>query len=246
MKKIVTLLAAAGMTLAAQAFPLFPESITFYHAFEDSAVADLANGKDRADVLRKPVFVPGLHGKAMLCGKGGGFLRFTRKDNLNFDKPGTILLFYKPQHWEADKGKKLPRLFFWAIDNGRGYIGLQGANDPKHLCMCERPLHLYFLYGKRLPSKAYEIPPLGKEGCKEVWNMLAFSWAGDKLYVKINDKPAKVLSHPLGLKDSDFPADYFSIGAANFWNYLMDDFTIYNRRLSEDELNQIYKTALKK
>lgn len=228
-------------------FPLFPENLIFYHGFENSLTADLSNGKAEPILKNKnPKFVPGLHGTALFCGKdGGSFLRFSRVGNIDFDNPGTIIFFYKPLNWEADRNKNFPRLFLWGIDSAKGFISLQGANDPKNICMCQRQIHLMFLYGKRIPGKVYTLPPPGKAGCEEKWHMLAFSWAGNRLYVRWNDQPAKILEHPAGITNDDFPADYFSIGSGVNWNYLLDDFMVYSRRISDEELDMIYKAAVK-
>lgn len=226
-------------------FPLFPEDLIFYHGFENSLTADLSSGKAEPVLKNKnPKFEPGLHGSALFCGRDGGtFLRFLRKGNLNFDQPGTVIFFCKPLNWEADRDKNFPRLFFWGIDSGKGFFSLQGANDPKDICMCQRKIHLMFLYGKRIPNKVYELPAIGNAGCEEKWHMFAFSWAGNKLYFKWNDHPAKSVEHSAGVQESDFPADYFSIGSGSHWKYLLDDFMVYSRRLNSEELDLIYKSA---
>ena len=228
-------------------FPLFQEELSFYHSFDKSLTADLSNGKGNPLVGKKnPRYVPGLHGSALFCGKNGGtFLRFPRKNNLDFDVPGTVVFFYKPLKWEADLNKKYPRLFWFGVDSAKGCISFQGANDPKTLCMCQRALHVMFLYGKRIPNKVYVLPSVGKAGCEEKWHMFAFSWAGNKLYLKWNDQRTKVIEHPAGVRNSDFPADYFSFGATETWNYLLDDFMIYSRRLSDSELDQLFAAAKK-
>ena len=228
---------------AQERFPLFSEDLSFYQGFEDSVDADLSAGKEKPVwKAGTPRFESGLRGRALFCGKGGAKLRYQRKDNLNFDRPGTIVFFYRPLNWETEKN--LPRLFFWAIESGKGYIGLQGANDPKNICMCERGFHLMLLFGKRLPVKVYSTPPTGKKGCSG-WHMLAFSWAGDQLFVKWDDQPSKVFANGMALQDSDFPENSFSVGSDSHWNYLLDDFMVYARRITDEELNQLYQANMK-
>ena len=228
---------------AREEFPLFSEDLSFYQGFEESVEADLSLGRSTPVWKAGSVsFRDGLRGRALFCGRGGAKIRYRRKENLDFGRPGTIVFFYRGLNWEAEKN--LPRLFFWAVESSRGYIGLQGANDPKHLCMCERGFQLMLLYGKRLPQKVYAVPPTGKQGCGS-WHMLAFSWAGAQLFVKWDDRPSKVYTNALPLMDEDFPEDSFSIGADTLWNYLLDDFMIYRRRISEEELNRLYHANLK-
>ncbi len=238
---LLTMLLGAS---AQELFPPFSGDLSFYHGFEDSAVADLTLGSEKSILtLGKLRFEAGLHGKALFCGAGGAKLRFQRAGNLNFDSPGTIVFFYKPIEWEGDVEKKFPRLFFWAIESNKGYIGLQGANDPKNICMCQRDFHLMLLFGARLPSKTYVFPRPGEAGCKG-WHMLACSWAGEQFFVKWDKLPAKAVSNGMAVQESDFPANSFSLGNNTHWRYLMDDFMIYKRRLTDDELNQLYDQAL--
>lgn len=224
--------------------PPFSEDITFYQSFDNGEEADLSVGKPRVIWKSGEIrFEEGLRGKALVCGSNGGKLRFNRAGNLNFDKPGTIVCFYRPINWETEKN--LPRLFLWGIESASGYIGFQGANDPKKVCMCRRPFQLMLLYGKRLPQKVYSIPAPGEKGCSG-WHMLAFSWAGDQLFLKWDREPAKLFANGLPLTDNDFPDDHFSIGSSDLWKYLLDDFIVYGRKLSNDELNQLYDDTIKK
>ncbi len=241
--RILFILFAALTCMAQEQFPLFSEDLSFYHGFEDSATADLALDKETPIVKMGTVkFAPGLRGKALVCGKDGAKLRFRRGENLNFDRPGTIVFFYKPVDWE--KEEKYPRLFLWGIESNKGYIGLQGANDPKNICMCQRQFHLMLLFGKRLPVKVHVTPAPGKKGCSG-WHMLAFSWAGNQFFIKWDDQPAKTIANGLALQESDFPEQSLSIGSNSHWKYLMDDFMIYKRRLAEDELNQLFYANMK-
>lgn len=237
----------AGMMLSAAGsgtYPLFSEDLSFYQSHDNGAAADLCIGKPN-NIWKngKIVYQKGLRGKALLCGKNGAVLRYFRKGNMNFDQPGTIVFFYKPVNWEQDKVNKWPRLFFWGIESAHGYIGLQGANDPKNLCMCDRPFHLMLLYGKRLPSKVFGLPAPGAKGCTG-WHMMAFAWAGEKLFLKFDKTTMKQFDFPNQLTEKDFPADNFSIGSASCWSWLQDEFAIYSRKLSDEELNEIYEATI--
>ena len=138
--------------------------------------------------------------------------------------------------------QKLQRMFIWGIESSQGYIGIQGANDPKNLCMNDREFHLMFLYGKRIPSATYCIPPPGAAG-RDGWHMIALSWAGAEYAFKWDHRPLLKFNHPMQVKDSDFPCPVFSIGSASAWNYLLDDVVIYKRRLSNDELDALFRSA---
>ena len=75
--------------------------------------------------------------------------------------------------------------------------------------------------------------------------MISFAWAGDKLYLKFDKEDLKQFEFPQQLKESDFPANDFTIGSASIWRYLMDEFMIYNRKLSDNELNSIFDALIK-
>lgn len=75
--------------------------------------------------------------------------------------------------------------------------------------------------------------------------MLAFSWAGAQLFVKWDDQPSKVFANGMALTDGDFPENSFSVGSDSLWNYLLDDFMIYTRRITDEELNQLYQANMK-
>ena len=238
-----TLAAIFLLSLGAMAqmnFPPFSPDLSFYHSFDEGAEADLALGGEKVVWKSGTVhFAEGRRGGlALVCGKGGALLRFSRRGSLDFSRPGTIVVFYRPLGWEEQTKERWPRLFLWGIESNQGYIGLQGANDPKDRCMCERPFHLMLLYGKRLPNAAYSIPAPGKTGCAG-WHFLAFTWAGAELSVKYDAQPPRHFSHPLPLQENDFPCTHFSIGSSSHWKYLLDDVIIYRRRLSPDELEQI-------
>ncbi len=244
MRTISIILLLALPTMAQLFFPPYAADITFYHSFDTGPEADLALGGEKvvwhAGTIK---FADGMRGgKALVCGAGGALLRFNRKDTMNFDHPGTIVLFYHPLDWEAQTAKNLPRMFLWGIESSQGYIGIQGANDPKSRCMNDREFHLMFLYGKRIPSATYCIPPPGAAG-RDGWHMIALSWAGAEYSFKWDQRPLLKFTHPIPVKDSDFPCTVFSIGTASAWNYLLDDVIIYKRRLSNDELDALFRSA---
>ena len=235
------------MALSASAQIIFPPhaaDITFYHSFDNGPEADLALGGVKVDWQNGTIkFGEGLRGsKALVCGAGGGLLRFNRKNTLDFDHPGTLVLFYRPFGWEEQATQKLQRMFIWGIESSKGYIGIQGANDPKSLCMNDREFHLMFLYGARIPSATYCIPPPGAAG-RDGWHMIALTWAGAEYSFKWDRRPLLKFTHPMPVKDSDFPCPVFSIGTASAWNYMLDDVIIYRRRLSNDELDAIFREA---
>ena len=148
------------------------------------------------------------------------------------------MFFYKGAFKSRKSG---PRVFFWGIESSKGYVGQQLANDPKTLCPCKRNLHTMFLYGKRIKNKTlFTKLSAGESGC-EKWHMIAFSWAPGQLSVKFDQDTEKSYPVPFDLTEADFPDVTFSIGSNVHWEYYLDEFTVYRRRLSDAELSEIYK-----
>ena len=222
--------------------PKFEDDVSFYISFDDETPnADITEGKEKPMLIlgkKECVFGDGIRGKALLCGENGSKLRFIRKDNLNFDRPGTLVFFYKGAFKSRKSG---PRVFFWGIESSKGYVGQQLANDPKTLCPCKRNLHTMFLYGKRIKNKTlFTKLSAGEPGC-EKWHMIAFSWAPGQISVKFDQDTEKSYPVPFDLTEADFPDVTFSIGSNVHWEYYLDEFTVYRRRLSDAELSEIYK-----
>jgi hypothetical protein len=252
MKKIFTIftvLACSGMLMAQKPAPMpkFEDAVSFYIPFDDETPnADITVGKEKPTrILGKKtcVFGQGVRGQALLCGQNGSRVRFSRMDNLDFSKPGTIVFFYKGAFKSLKSG---PRVFFWGIESNRGYVGQQLANDPKKICPCKRDLHTLFLYGKRIKNKILETKLSGGEAGCEKWHMISFSWTPGQISIKYDNEPGKSYQVPFDMRNADFPADQFTIGNSAHWEYYLDEFTIYNRRLSDSELAEIYQCYFKK
>lgn len=252
MKKIFTFFASliCGCTLLAQKpapMPKFEDAVSFYISFDDETPdADITVGKEKPFLIlgKKPgVFGEGVRGKALLCGQNGSKLRFARKDNLDFSKPGTLVFFYKGAFKSLTSG---PRVFFWGIESNRGYVGQHLANAPKNVCPCKRDLHTMFLYGKRIKNKSLFTKLSGGEAGCEKWHMASFSWAPGQISIKYDNEPEKSYQVPFDMTEEDFPADHFSIGSNVHWEYYLDEFTVYERRLSDSELTEVYEHYLGK
>jgi hypothetical protein len=102
-----------------------------------------------------------------------------------------------------------------------------------------------FLKGKRIPGKTFFTKLTGGEAGCEKWHMLAFSWAPGQISIKFDKDASKAYPLPFDMDNSDFPANEFSIGSHTDWQYYLDEFTIYERRLSDAELDEIYSMYLK-
>lgn len=220
----------------------FEDDISFFISFNDETPeADICDGNERpVHIFGKCSFVDGIAGKALVCGQDGAKIRFPRLHNIDFNHSGTIVFFYKGFDW--DKITSGPRLFFWGLESSKGYIGGQLANDPKTQCPCQRNIHTMFLYGKRIPDKVLSMASDGEKGCGK-WHLVAFTWSPGQFRMNYDRQPGKVFSLDFDMNESDFPCDSFSIGSDSHWPFLLDEFAVYKRRLSDAEIAEIYDQA---
>ena len=249
MKKIMMFAFAAALS-AVPAFaqeknmPLYPESATLYLNFDNTVDAALAKGRAKPiQSLGKTVFRKGLRGEALLCGKGGSMQLYLRNKNMDLTKPGTLLFFYQPIDWE--KSKFNGGSFFCGIQARKGALYFNVAHDPAKLCPCRRPVTLNFFNGVKIPAQLYPYYPQFEQSKCAQWHMLAFSWEPGKLQISQDGKAWKEYPVPFTITAEDFPNPAFCIGESSKWNYLLDEFTVYNRVLSSKELTEVYQHMIK-
>lgn len=225
-------------------YPEFENSVSFYASFDTAtADADISEGRERPiAVLGKLNFADGIRGKALLCGKGGANVRYARKDNFTFQHPGTLLFFFKAINWKTTPGS---RVFFTGIESAKGFFGLQIPGWPKEVCPCSRPLHTMFLYSKKIPGKTFSAKLPGGEAECGKWHMIAFSWAPGQLRVNMDNQPGKTYQINFDLTDDAFPYEVFSVGSQADRNFLLDEYTIYSRRLSDGEIAEIFNKYMR-
>jgi hypothetical protein len=177
-----------------------------------------------------------------VCGAEGGAFRYRMKKNLTFNRPGTLLFFFKGIDWKTTPGN---RIFFTGIESGKGFFGLQVPGWPKNVCPCSRELHVMFMYSKKFKNKTFFAKMPGGEAECGKWHMIAFSWAPGQLRVNMDNLSGKTYQIDFDLTDDAFPYEYFSVGYAMDRQFLIDEYTVYNRRLSDGELAEIFNKYMK-
>ena len=218
-----------------------------YAGFEGDAAADLSIGRNVPQLRGKAVFADGINGgKAVKSGKNGSTIVYECKDNLNFDKPGTLMVWFKADtDWHKNPP---PFIIFWGLGGGpQGYLGLRISRYPVKDCPCRRNLELW-IYHKdpaRKPKTLTLQPPENSKLC-EGWHLVAMAWSGDQIFLSYDGKPFRAykLDKPLSNADySHFPR--FALGFPDS-DFLLDDFCIYGKKLSDDELKKIYQQKTEK
>ena len=248
MKKILSFIIAlfAAFVFAGDKiyYPEFEDAVSFYTSFDTATPdADISEGIEKPKaVLGKLNFSNGIRGKALVCGKNGANIRYARKDNITFNRPGTLLFFFKGIDWKTTPGN---RIFFTGIESGKGFFGLQVPGWPKNVCPCSRELHIMFMYSKKFKNKTFFAKMPGGEAECGKWHMIAFSWAPGQLRVNMDNLPGKTYQIDFDLTDDAFPYEHFSVGYAMDRQFLIDEYTVYNRRLSDGELAEIFNKYMK-
>ena len=140
MKKLFAAVILSGIAAVLSAgSPLFEKDVVFHISFDDETIeADITEGSEKPQSkFGKVAFADGISGKALRCGKDGAKVRYLRPDNLNFDRPGTIVFFYKGVDWKTfGKGsRKLMKLgeAIYAQQQAAQQAGAQpNAEAPKN------------------------------------------------------------------------------------------------------------------
>ena len=248
MKKLLLTALASAVLSAVPVFaadaPLYPEAVTLYLNFDGKVDAAVAKGRAKPiQTIGKVEFKEGLRGQSLFCGKGGATLLYMRNKNVDFTKPGTIVFFYKPINWETEKYKG--GAFFCGIQANNGALYFNVAHDPAKLCPCRRPVTLNFFNGAKIPSRLYPYYTNFPQAECAKWHMLAFSWEPGKLQISQDGKVWQSFPVAFTITAADFPNPAICIGASSKWTYLLDEFTVYNRVLTSQELAAVYKNLKK-
>ena len=229
-----------GTYLIAEVLPTAHNSLLFKVDFDDNCDATIAVGNDKPHQIRgKATFLPGLTGKAILSGKNNACITYECNGNINFDNPGSIVMFFKANsNWHKTTQ---PGITLWGLGNNKGLIALRISRNPQSSCPCRRTFELLLLGIKGRKNKVYslQMPALSRI-CKN-FHMISIAWAGDNLYMSCDGQNYRVHKQVRPLTNADFAhCKRFAIGNVTS-SFLIDDFRIYGKKLSDDELALIWE-----
>jgi hypothetical protein len=237
----LAIFATAGDLFAQHQLPIGFDSITFELNFDNGvAMAEISSGRAKLiNTLGVLKYAKGLKGKALVCGEGGGKLLYHLKGNIDFSSPGSVVFWVKPIEWE--KAAELPRVFFWGVESSKGFLGVQIANGPKKSSPLQRDLRCLLLYFKSIPDSTLSIKGFGR-GERRKWRMITFEWDENRVFLSIDGKPPAMKTLHGKLNSKAFSSHAFSIGSHVHAKYMLDEFKIYSRKLSDNELFKIYSS----
>lgn len=238
---IISVMAAVPLILQGQfARPTAAEALAFELDFDrETLEAGVAAGNHKPVMtFGRASFRDGVSGKALFCGADGAKVRFRTAGNLDFDRSGSITFWFRPVDWNTAAHAR--RTMFFGTESNSGYFGIQIANDPKTKKPYDRDIHALIMFSKFLRDQTMARPPFIAAG-DEDWHLLSLAWSGNRIFISRDGEPyaEQQVSGPVSKKA--FPSEHFSVGADSEWNYLLDEFRIYSRKLTDREVNQVYQ-----
>ena len=238
--------AATVLTLcAANAAEVKDPAIKLQLDFENNCNATISAGrKTPAEIRGKITYAPGISGQALDVNKNSGCPLYMTSGNLDFDKPGTIVFWFKSQNnWHKNPPSSVT---FWGLGNTKGYIGLRiRATGKTPVCPCRRPLTVSIFHSKLRRNVEYTLAaPALTRVCRN-WHMAVMAWENNQLYLSYDGAPARAYKLEKPFSNAEFAhSNRFGLGIGP--DYLLDDFRIYGRKLSNDELKKLYDEGISK
>ena len=246
MKKTIVFMAASAMLLWRVSGNEPEDAVKFHVPFENSCHAVVSEGDEKGAPGGKPVFVDGVRGKGIRSGKGGTAIRFMRENNIDFDNPGTVNVWFKI---DCEHGTPGPAIPFWGVgaDDKRGILTVGVLNDPMKLCPCRRQIGFLLISRKRPKyAKAYAVTTGSRRICSG-WHLLSSAWSGNKLFVSLDGVPYRSfeLEKPLSNAELGYQKRFGVGWSYERWPYVIDEFTVYGKKLSDAEIKEIYENGMK-
>jgi hypothetical protein len=239
-------LAVCAVFLGSAAGDELEDAVKFHAPFENSCNAVVSEGDEKGSPSEKAVFVDGVYGKGIRSGKGGAAIRFMRENNLDFDNPGTVNVWFKIDCGHGTQGPAIP---FWGIgaDPQKGILTVGVLNDPMKLCPCRRQIGFLFISRKRPKyARAFAVGTGARRICSG-WHLLSAAWSGNKLFVSLDGVPYRSfeLEKPLSNEELGYQKRFGVGWSYERWPFALDEFTVYGKKLSDAEIRKIYENGMK-
>jgi opacity protein-like surface antigen len=234
--------AAAAQEAVNPVMEKFADHISLYVNFDDETVNPaLAGGEKTLKAPpRNPGFAPGLFGKALRLGSAS----YHCPGNIDFSKPGTLIYWMAPAgEWPVEG--KYPYLFpFVAFPGDSKIVMGRQAGD----------------YGKTRIYLNVETPERkdwvgngiaggsGRDWAKDSWHMIVFSWTPESTGISVDGKPVNevALKRPLAKGEGEWFAFTTQLKDDSVHQVMIDEITVLNRKLSDEEVKSLYDETLKR
>ena len=227
------------------------EDVVFYLSFDGSIEADRSTGAGKAinfEKIKNPVFTDGISGKALVAKDKRIAMIFKRKDILNFSEAGSISMWIKPVKWLNSEDmpvvkktgfrKTLYQNLFLTNYSKNGYLGFERITSP-------HPKHnarMLLFFAKFKGIKAGYSTRIDWSRQKSKWHNVVITWSPlcFKVYFDGEFKGETTLQQKI--KDNDLSSTFNVECPAGT---IMDEFIIYNKALSKEQVVKFYKALNK-
>jgi len=220
----------------------FSDDILFYKSFDDdSPVADMAVGEAKPHKVNGTLRLkPGLWGQAMLFGDGeGAELQYAMARNMPVPRPGALSFWICPSGWKRAADE--PSVYFF-LASCAGTICLQRQGELEG---GRRRQNCFILTCHGLPG----IPNITASTADDAtrkwrngeWHLVVITWRPSLLEAYLDGEalPSIALKRPIRL--DEFAKGGFRLGTLKGEPTLVDDFAIYRRPLSAEEVRELWR-----
>ncbi|MDD3954162.1 MAG: hypothetical protein PHY82_09640 [Lentisphaeria bacterium] len=246
-KMIIALITAAFFNAMARdivnpVIEKFGGPLLFHVHFDDEAClpAVAASEQSVQSEFKDARFVPGLLGKALYIGR----VVYKARDNLDLSRPGTLLLWIAPHQWK--KVEIEPYLFPFIAGTGdtKIILGRQKAPWGKTRLF----VNVETAERKDWVNTGIDNTGSGRDWINGEWHMIAVTWTPESVGISVDGSPVqeKTLKKPLAKGTSEWMTLTCQLDDRGSSQILLDEFSILNRKLANDELKALYEETLQK
>ncbi len=218
------------------------DAVTLHVSFDaGTALPDMAAGDkylsrvfgQRSAETTEPQFAPGLVGRAMVLGTGGGI--YPRRGNVMLENRGALALWVKPLDWQRPNDGNT---VFAMTTNATFYLQRQGPlrGDEGQVVRQENVQYLARAAGSRLAN-------IGGGSAWENgrWYLLVANWSWPNFALSVNGEPLQSKSLSPAPSGEDF--GNLCLGGDGRPRGLLDEVFAFRRPLSMDEIRLLYRLA---
>jgi hypothetical protein len=223
---------------------LLNDWIRFYASFDHGATgAELASGSaEPTSVQGNPRFDVGILGTALRVGGDGAELRFACQGNLELAKPGALSIWVAPREWS---------------DTSSAYVRfVRVTGQANAVFVLERDVRASGNTRETLIAGAAGFPggqqsllilPIGARWRAADWHLLVIDWDATGFALSLDGTPFVRHAVPGQSMERAFPAGQsgavFVVGDTGAESSLVDDLTVYERPLADEEVAQLFAAA---
>ncbi len=229
---------------------LMKDNCIFKVSFDKGDInADIALGKEAGTAKgdNAPVFQDGIRGKALLINKKSATeVSYSSSSNFILSKPGAISFWVQPVKWL--RGDELPDLFGGKPgEKTQIGMGFFQTSMPKACFVIKRQTTWDI---NRDKSDRLLVYSAAFNGIRDIrlwytnmiwgegeWHHLTLTWSRQDIVLYIDGKR---VGHTAIEKPMEITPDMFTLGSQYGCSILLDEFCIFSKQLSDEDVKLVY------